>query len=117
MSSAPRGRVVNGKPRNEVIDATAHGVKRDALHYRPGLAIGGGIHQHQVDTTSLIKLGIDAPLRRSWLYLLKAARIFGNRHLSWKSLHAGCAEESDNSPGTRQHIDGVLRFRNWATMT
>src|SRR5690348_1753614 len=70
----------------------------------------------QVATTGL-SIGIERRCCRRRLYLLKAARIFGNRHLSWKSLHAGCAEEACNSPGTRQHIGGVLRFRNWATMT
>src|SRR5258708_8661326 len=47
--------MVNGQPRNEVIDATANGVKRDALDCRPGFAIGGATLHNIVGPTAAFK--------------------------------------------------------------
>src|SRR5258708_15777537 len=47
--------MVNGQPGNEVIAATANGVKRDALDSGPGFAMGGATLHNIVGPTAAFK--------------------------------------------------------------
>ena len=58
MRRAPRCQLINGKAGDEVVDATANRICRNACHPRPGGTVAGGAHHNIISATTALKTAI-----------------------------------------------------------